>query len=105
MVVSPLSFSASIIKLKPSVSSRSASALDVSMLLAAVTDIPLLPDRFSSDGLTVFWREVALRKEFLAVRLDISRKAERVVARALFCQFGVARFQCFDDRHMLGQRG
>ena len=46
-----------------------------------------------------------LGKEFLAVRLDVGGKAQRVVAGALLGEFGVARFQRLDDRQMLGQRG
>jgi len=41
----------------------------------------------------------------MAVCLDVGGKAKRVVARALFGEFSIARFQRFDDPHMLGQRG
>ena len=46
-----------------------------------------------------------LIEQFLAVGLDISRKAQRVIARTLFGKLGVAFFQCLDDGEMFGQRG
>ena len=41
----------------------------------------------------------------MAMRLDIGGKAERVIARALFGELGVTRFQRLDDPEMLRQRG
>ena len=35
---------------------------------------------------------------------DISRKPKRMVARALFSEFGIALFECFDNREMFRQR-
>src|ERR1022692_1423221 len=95
-------------RLKPSVSSCCASGVFASML-CTTADIPLLPDRFlmrtslsSSCSSRIKGRRSL--KEFLAVGFDIGGKAKRVIAGALFRQFGVALFERFDDRHMLGQR-
>src|ERR1700688_4908767 len=107
MVLSPLSLSASMIRLNPSVCSRSASALLASML-CTIADIPILPDRFlmptnsSSSGRVRLKQRVL--KQFLAVRLDIGGKAEGVVACALLRQFGVALLEGFNDGEVLGQR-
>src|SRR6266571_9472185 len=43
-------------------------------------------------------------KQLLAVRFDISGKAERVIACPLFSKLGVTLFERFDDRQMLRQR-
>src|SRR5438132_525797 len=96
----PLSLSASMMRWKPSVSSCSvpgASDLTAAFSMGVVS--------------LIFWfGRVArllgeqLRKQLLAVRLDVSRKTQRVVARALFGELGVARLQRLDDGEMLGQR-
>src|SRR5437879_9051579 len=49
--------------------------------------------------------KVLLAGQLLAVRLDIAGKAERVIARPLLGELGVARLQCFDDGQMFRQRG
>jgi hypothetical protein len=38
------------------------------------------------------------------MRFDISGKAQRVIPRKFFRKFGVALFECFNDRQMFGQR-
>ena len=69
-----------------------------------------LPDRFLTWTTFVALRvrsSLKLRfngslKQFLAMRLDIGGKPERVVARALFGEFGVALFERFDDGQCSG---
>src|SRR5215203_2910803 len=95
------------IRLKPSVCSRSSAA---SAMLCTTADIPLLPDRFlirtsPSFALKQFFLKQLFLEQLLAVGLDIGGQAERVVAGALFREFGVASLERLDDRQMLGQRG
>src|SRR5882724_3024358 len=97
----PLSLSASMTRWKPSVSSCSVPGASD---LTAVFSMGLVSLIFGSDELIVSREVVSLGKKFLAVRLDVSRKTQRVVARALFGELGVARFQRLDDGQMLGQR-
>src|SRR6266550_3559889 len=64
------------------------------------------PLSFLLDGeLVVSDVKVLLAGQLLAVRLDIAGKAERVIARPLLGELGVARLQCFDDGQMFRQRG
>src|SRR5580698_8540126 len=118
MVLRPLSLSASMMRLKPSVCSRSASATFASMLCTAA-DIPLLPGRFSYGRVFRLLKSTERKacgdqnascdqnsplKQFLSMRLDIGGKTERVIAGALLRKLGIARLEGFDDGHVLGQR-
>src|SRR3981081_3194893 len=102
-------------RLKPSVCSRSASAaaLFVSML-CTIADIPLSPRSFLDRVRRLLFvvrsarpwfvkRGRGLLKQLLPVRFDISGKAERVIACALFRKLGIAIFERFDDSQMLRQ--
>src|SRR5262245_24284123 len=107
MVLMPFSLSASMTRWKPSVSSCSvpgASDLVAVFSMGLVSLVSKVAGRLLV--LLVKWLLAEqLTEKFLAVRLNVSRKAEGVIARALLRKLGVARFQRFDDAEMLRERG
>src|SRR5215470_20294009 len=96
----PLSLSASMTRWKPSVSSCSVPGASD---LTAVFSMGVVSLIVGSDELIVSREVASLSKKFLAVRFDISRQTQRVVARTLFGELGVTRFQRLDDGEVLGE--
>src|SRR5512139_203328 len=102
MVLMPFSLSASMTRWKPSVSSCSvpgASDLVAVFSMGLVSLVSVLGRVLRTSGERLLGQE--LREQFLAVRFDVSGKAEGVIAGALLGELGVARFQRFDDAEML----
>src|ERR1051326_4584618 len=91
MVLSPLSFSASIRRLKPSVISRSASAA-TGFSFTAASAMGNLPQLFLKSI------------QIVGVFLDVLGEAERVIADQVLGTLGVARFERLDDVHVVTDR-
>src|SRR5664279_5281761 len=111
IVLSPLSLSASMMRLNPSVCSRSVSAAFTSTaavfsigVTSLVASYRFLRTSSSSSWLIARAGGLVSLKQFLPVGFDIGGKAERMIARALFRQIGVALLERLDDGEMLGQR-
>src|SRR6516162_3341705 len=93
MVLMPLSLSASMMRWKPSVSSRSVSAAGFSCVAACAMTVP---PRISFVTFTSI--------EIVGVPSDMVGKSDRVLANQVLGARGVARLERLDDVHVVADR-
>src|SRR5579864_5443359 len=98
MVLMPLSLSASIRRWNPSVSSRSTSGVAALMLCTAASAMAVLPEPLL-PSLCPF-----PSIQIIGVFRYVFREAERVIAHQGLGAQRVARFQRFDDVHVIADR-